>query len=110
TFRGDPLLQDHLTRSFERILSFLGLALGPDGKVVEGPNLAARAPDVWASPNHNWLRITRILRSLSLLGQEEKARALYERLGEFRRTGKFPIPADTFPYWTHAVQDASPGG
>src|SRR5262249_56637134 len=68
TFRGDPLLQDHLTRSFERILSFLGLALGPDGKVVEGPNLAARAPDVWASPNHNWLRITRILRSLSLLG------------------------------------------
>jgi Opioid growth factor receptor (OGFr) conserved region len=102
-FRGDERLRANLRRSFERILAFLGLALSADGKVVEGPNFAGRAPDVWAYPNHNWLRITRILRSLRLLGLEDAARALYERLAEFHRGQRFPIAADTFQYWSEAV-------
>jgi Opioid growth factor receptor (OGFr) conserved region len=102
-FRADEPLRANLRRSFERILTFLGLALSPDGKVVEGPNFARRAPDVWAYSNHNWLRVTRILRSLRLLGQEDGAQALYERLAEFHRGQRFPIGADTFRYWTEAV-------
>ena len=103
-FRNDEALRGHLLESFERILSFLGLSLTADGRVVEAPHFSARAPDVWAAPNHNWLRITRILRSLALLGLEAQARALYDRLEAFFTGQRFPIPADTFRYWTEAVK------
>lgn len=103
-FRTDPVLQANLARSFGRILTFLGLVRDADGRVTEGPNFAARVADVWGSPNHNWLRITRILRSLTLLGQDDRGRALYQKLGELRDSGRFPIDGHTFRYWTNAVQ------
>ena len=103
-FRADEQLRANLRKSFERIVTFLGLSLTADGEVVEGPNFAARVPDVWAFPNHNWLRITRILRSLTLLGLPDEARAFYRRLEAFHRGRRFPIPAETFRYWTEAVQ------
>jgi hypothetical protein len=102
-FRADELLQANLARSFERILAFLGLTLA-EGKVGERANFAVRARVAWAFPNHNWLRVTRILRSLTLLGQGEKAQALYGWLSEQYRSGRSPIPADTFRYWTAAVE------
>jgi hypothetical protein len=102
-FRTDPVLRAHLLRSSERLLTFLGLAWGEEG-VKEGPNFAERVPDVWEFPNHNWLRITRILRSLTLLGLEDRALELFAWLEEQYRRGRFPIPADTFRYWTNAVQ------
>ena len=103
-FSTEPLLQANLMKSFERILGFLGFSLTRDGKVMEGDNFPARIADIWAVPNHNWLRITRILRSLTLLGMEGQAQALYDRLREFYRSGRFPIPANTFRYWTDAVK------
>jgi hypothetical protein len=104
-FRQDPALRKNLRRSFERILSFLGLAETAGGEVIEGPNMAARAPDVWHYPNHNWLRITRILRSLYLLGLEAEVRALYRRLADFHGRHRFPIGDVTFRYWSCAIRD-----
>ncbi|MCI0457515.1 MAG: hypothetical protein L0Z62_11140 [Gemmataceae bacterium] len=106
-FRADALLQANLARSFERILAFLGLTRTAEGKVAEADNFAARAREVWAAPNHNWLRVTRILRSLSLLGQSEKARAFYGWLAELYQSGRAPIPGNTFRYWTAAVEGRS---
>jgi hypothetical protein len=101
-FRNDPVLQANLMKAFDRILTFLGFSLS-DGEVVEGRNFTARIPDVWAGLNHNWLRISRILRSLTLLGMEAHALALYQRLDALYQSRKFPIPADTFRHWTEAV-------
>jgi hypothetical protein len=109
-FQGDAALRANLRRSFERMLSFLGLAVADDGQVGEGPTFAARSPEVWESPNHNWLRITRILRSLLLLGLKEQADALYARLHTMYESGKYPIGADTLQYWTDAVAGRVPGG
>ncbi len=103
-FRNEPQLRANLRRSFGRILSFLGLAETGTGEVGEASNFASRAPDVWDEPNHNWLRITRILRCLSLLGLGNEAQALYRRLKELRAGGGFPIDDETFRYWTDAVQ------
>jgi Opioid growth factor receptor (OGFr) conserved region len=103
-FQSDRLVQANLRKSFERIVPFLGLAVDKHGKVVEGPKFAVRARDVWAFPNHNWLRISRILCSLRLLGREPDAMALYERLEAFYSARRFPIPADTFRYWTEAAK------
>jgi hypothetical protein len=102
-FRADPVLQDELRQSFTRILTFLGLRRRDDGTVVEGDNFSKRAVDVWNHPNHNWLRITRILRSLTLLGLQAEARALHQRLSALHESRRFPISDDTFGYWTGAV-------
>ncbi len=75
--------------------------------MLPGPNFDRRAADVWQAPNHNWLRITRILRSLTLLGLADRARALYERLEAFYTRHQFPIDADTFGYWTRAVAQSA---
>jgi hypothetical protein len=105
-FRRDEMLRGNLRKSFVRILAFLGLSVSEQNRVVEGENFAARIPEVWAYPNHNWLRISRILRSLRLLGLEAESRALYERLKDFYTARRFPIPGDTFRYWTEAAQPA----
>ena len=102
-FKSDPLLQANLRKSFERILAFLGLACAEEGKVVEGKNFARRAPEVWSAPNHNWLRVTRILRSLTLLGSAAQARVLYAWLDGAYASRRFPITGDTYRYWTEAI-------
>jgi Opioid growth factor receptor (OGFr) conserved region len=104
-FRQDPALRANLRRSFERILTFLGLQEAADAAVVPGPNFAARTPSVWDYPNHNWLRITRILRSLHLLGLEAESQAFYRRLKDFHTRRQFPIDRETFAYWTDVVRD-----
>jgi hypothetical protein len=103
-FRAEPLLREHLLRSLQRFLAFLGLAAEADGRVTEGPNFSVRVPDVWAYPNHNWLRITRVLRCLRLLELEEQARALYRWLEATYRERRFPISADTVEFWHEAVE------
>ena len=103
-FKADPVLQVHLHKSFERLLDFVGLALAEGEKVVEGPNFAARVPDIWAVPNHNWLRVTRILRSLTLLGLATLAQAFFGWLEATYESRKFPISEETFRYWSEAVR------
>src|ERR1700685_4418303 len=104
-FKRNPELRANLRRPFEPLLTFLGLAETVDGDVGEGPNFARHVPDVWDYPNHNWLRITRILRSLHLLGLEAEAQALYRRLADFHTRRRFPIGDDTFQFWSNAIFD-----
>ncbi len=103
-FKNDARIQINLGKSFERILAFFGFARsGADG-VVESLHFFSRVPDVWAAPNHNWLRITRVLLSLRALGMEIEARQLYERLDRLYSSRRFPITADTFSFWTRAAR------
>jgi Opioid growth factor receptor (OGFr) conserved region len=102
-FKRDETLRNNLRKSYHRILTFFGLATTNTGQVVDGENLAARAPDIWEAPNHNWLRISRILRCLTQLGLEAEAQAFYAWLEEAYRSRRFPIDAHSFGYWQRAV-------
>jgi hypothetical protein len=102
-FKSDSVLQANLLKSFERILGFLGLSLSANGEVAQSEHFKSRVADVWAMPNHNWLRITRILRSLMLLAMDAQAHAFYQRLDAIYSSKKFSISADTFRHWTEAV-------
>ena len=70
--------------------------------MVEGENFALRSPDVWDEPNHNWLRLTRVLRSLYLLGLRDEAAALFAWVVARHRAGHIPADHDTFAYWSAA--------
>jgi hypothetical protein len=78
-FRADPLLRHRLRRAFDRWLAFCGIIRTDDGLAFGNPN-----PRVWDHQNHNWLRITRALRSLNLLGLPGEAQALFALLNTIR--------------------------
>ena len=62
-FHCDKVLQESMRRSLDRFLAFLGLEIGSDATTRRGVNFQKRVA-VWNNPNHNWLRITRMLKSL----------------------------------------------
>jgi hypothetical protein len=103
--RGSTEMQGRLRAAFKRMLAFYGFALEGDA-VVQGPRFVAASRNWLHAGNHNHLRLTRMLRSLRVLGLEREAaglwealRALYEREnGAGRRT----ITPETFAFWKQA--------
>jgi hypothetical protein len=105
-FHADPKLRENLQRSFAAFLAFLGLSYA-DGRVAKAPDFD-RKREVFEEPNHNWLRISRVLASTRILGLEASSRAFFAFLKELRDSGAAPIPADTFGYWRSAAGVADP--
>jgi hypothetical protein len=93
-FRGDIKMRVKLVRSFIQFLKFLGI--GRDYKVVESGKFYLRV----LRPNHNHRRITRVLRSLYILGLEDRALDFYAMLCQYRDQ----ISPITFDYWTLAIK------
>jgi hypothetical protein len=81
-FRARRDLQERLRVSFLRLINFYGLEArsGEQITVTRAPSFAAKAT-VWLSPgSHNHLRITRILRCLSVLGLESGGKSILRLL------------------------------
>jgi hypothetical protein len=107
-FRDDPRARQELRASLTTMLEFYGLTLsrGEDElrpRVVRGPDFERRSA-VWLTPmNHNFLRLTRILCSLCVLGEAEHARALLTCLEEIAGEYGDIIGAETLAHWRSAV-------
>ncbi len=105
-FAGDEPLKKRLLHSLALMLNFYGLDLqdskeGP--KITVNEDFAARSR-VWLhSCNHNFLRISRILRSLALLGCKSHAMALFDCLAGIYRDHSIVIGDTTFQYWKRAA-------
>ena len=111
-FRARPDLQEKLRVSFLRMMNFYGIETrsGEQITVTRAPNFVAKAT-YWLSPgNHNHLRITRILKCLSVLGLEAESRAFFGCLsGIYEAEQNKPMPAisdETMLYWREAAGDA----
>ena len=110
-FQADSTLRAELARSFEAMLSFFGLEMVPargkrHPRIVKADHFEDRS-GVWLSPgNHNFLRITRILRSLTLLGCEVHAAAFLACLEEIYAENAQLIGPTTMQYWRRAVAGA----
>lgn len=105
-FQGDPALRANLLKSFDRFLGFLGLTREGD-RVVPAPDFEAKR---WRlnEPNHNWLRITRVLASLRLLGLTNESRSFHQGLEGLIADGRARITADTRAYWKNATSPDQP--
>lgn len=108
-FRRRPELRKKLHTSFVRMLLFYGFTLkdGTPLQVVRASSFADRS-QVWLSwMNHNHLRITRILKSLKLLGLGEEADAFFASLTDLydaeTAQPRQRISPETFEYWREAV-------
>ena len=107
-FRADSELKRKLTLSFQRMLMFYGFKLAVDSNdhpiVVRGPNFDQRKSEWLTSYNHNHLRISRILESLTLLGLPDMASIFFAALRELYRDNPLSIGSTTYGYWERAVK------
>ena len=103
-FRSDRLLQDHLLASFHRMLGFLGLKF--DGAIVsKSENWPDRKGEWFSEPTHNLLRITRVLKSLRILGLEKESLAFHNGLSTLIATEPdCAVPEKTKAFWREAIK------
>jgi hypothetical protein len=105
-FRSNDLLQNSMRRSLIMWLDFAGLALRATAgensaqQIVKGSGFEARR-SFWTHPNHNWLRITRVLKSLRLCGLDEEARIFFDCLRRLHDEGF--VSVDSFGFWRRAM-------
>lgn len=100
-FLANPALRSRMIDSLQMMLHFYGLELDETGErpVVTHNGFFDWRSTVWlTSENHNFRRLTRILRSLRLLGSPEFADALFACLEKIAE--EFPDEiGDAVDYW-----------
>ncbi|KAF8543098.1 opioid growth factor receptor conserved region-domain-containing protein [Trichophaea hybrida] len=80
-FRSSPVLRSRIRESFVRMLKFYGFKYDEEGGVViDTENWDKVARNWWRKFDHNHLRITRMIRSLRVLGLEKEAVTFYREL------------------------------
>jgi hypothetical protein len=106
-FQKDATLRDNLAKSLDVMLRFYGLQYRPNSQeVVQREDFPRKAAN-WLNPyNHNFLRITRILKCLMALGLPERAEALFRYLQELYQQHREEIGEETMAYWTDAIAPA----
>ena len=110
-FQTDPKLRENLLRSLNVMLQFYGLechqAQAKEIIVTKSKDYSTRKRE-WMYPlNHNYLRITRILKCLTLFGLVDEAHAFYDCLRQIYQEDVLLIETKTFHYWTNALKMSS---
>jgi len=107
-FQTNPQLRQNLLHSFTVMLQFYGLRREPQESGAIAIHRADNYPQrqrEWVQPfNHNFLRITRILKCLVLFGLRAEAEAFYACLQSIYQENAQQIGYETFQYWTKAIR------
>jgi hypothetical protein len=105
-FTSDESLRKALLRSFELMLQFYGMDLDAGGGTVDVTRAGhfEERSRVWLTTgNHNFLRISRMLRSMTLLGLRDHARALLNQLETIYAEKAETVGTTTMGYWRRAA-------
>ena len=103
-FLQNESLRENLATSLDVMLRFYGLEYdAKTSSVVKSGDFPERSRN-WIHPcNHNYLRITRILKCLTELGLSERARAFLDCLEAINADQPRQIGLETLGYWRRAV-------
>lgn len=101
--RNDSIARQNALRVFDRMLSFYGLRRDGEG-VEKAENWEERQVN-WVTPyNHNYLRITRILKFMSFMGFSHEVRGLFSQLTQIYQENSEKIGTSTYTFWRNAVR------
>jgi len=104
-FRSCAVLRDALRRSFSRMLEFYGFETTGNGggnEILSVYGCDRKRRNWWRSFDHNHLRITRIIRSLRVLGLAREAARIWNALVAARADQG--APGDTsYKFWRRAA-------
>jgi hypothetical protein len=102
-FVNNNNIKGNLLVSFYIILGFYGFEINKDLVIKKSYTFNERSK-VWLTPfNHNFLRITRILNSLTILGAGPQAISFFECLLEVYKDYKDIISKNTIQFWAAAI-------
>jgi Opioid growth factor receptor (OGFr) conserved region len=105
TFRNDVRLREQMDRAYQRIARFYGFELPATGTAALKIAFESPSQRSWVRRmDHNHLRITRILRSLRVLGLEEQANCFFSGLLAVNDKFTGHIGPRSIMYWTRAAQ------
>jgi hypothetical protein len=105
TFHTDPELQAQLLASFDMMLGFYGFERN-NLSITRSNSWEERSRN-WLRPgNHNHLRLSRILKSLSILGLKDYTHALFEALNAVSSEKSSVISDTTMGYWKRALLES----
>ncbi len=106
-FKTNEQLRTHLIKSLKIMLRFYGLQCNERGNadidITKSDEYQERKINWIKAKNHNYLRLTRILTSLSILGLENYAQALFRCLDQIYSEESRNIGSKTYAYWKSAV-------
>ncbi len=108
--RTDATLRARGRAAWVRMLAFYGLVVegvGDSCAVRRSERYAQRSAD-WLSRPHNFMRLTRIFKSLMLRDFEPEARMLFAALAEIYAENTPRIGRATFDFWREAVESSDP--
>lgn len=107
-FNHTEQLRANLLKSFKLMLKFYGLHCEEENSEIEITKAAdyLERKQVWLNQdNHNYLRITRILTSLGLLGLGHYAQAFFKCLEQIYQEDRDQIGRETYAFWKNAVEN-----
>ena len=101
-----PILQQNFSHAVYRMLIFYGYSFSPLAPDVVSPTgeWADKAQNWLTDGNHNFMRITRMLRSMTLLGRHQLAQSLHSVLSATARAHPKVISARTLSFWDSAIK------
>eukprot|EP00439_Symbiodinium_sp_Y106_P082177 s2427_g21.t1 len=106
--REDQEIQANFDLILKRFLSFLGLEMKADAgelQIVRADHFSSRERDCWLSffgGNHNWLRISRVLHCLGMIGKKAEQQALMKCLEGMR--ADYPEVMSAMPHWRRRAE------
>lgn len=107
-FITNERLKIRLSESLKVMLRFYGLQCNEHGladiEITKSDEYQERKSNWVEQKNHNYLRITRILTSLSILGLENYAQAFFKCLSQIYTEESKNIGSETYAYWKSAVK------
>jgi hypothetical protein len=107
-FSTQPRLKKNILKSFDMMLNFYGFHRVKSRNVdlcsiVQNENFDERADQWITKGNHNYLRITRILNSLKLLGLKKEAQSFLDALNAIEPARKKCIGKKSYDFWFKAL-------
>ena len=110
--RSSTTTRRHMRLSLKRMLSFYGMRIGKlksSGEIVVrlAPSFPVQSKNWLTKGNHNFLRITRIIKSLRLLGLEEEAQAFFGALDQyiFQNQKYTKTVSSSYSFWKGAADE-----
>lgn len=99
-FKADPYLREKVLEAFNRMLKFWGFDYTYYGDLVK-----LKKNSNWVrKENHNFLRITRVLKCMSILGFDLEVVLFYNALIELAEESVLEISENNLAFWADAVE------
>lgn len=102
SFQSDKDILDNMHRAFERMMRFYGFGRNGQGQLIIASSRIKMRMTWLNRNNHNFLRLTRILRSLHLFGMSDLEHELFAILHSL--ANEYTFLTDPYEYWKDAVK------